>query len=168
MTIVYQSKTGFTRQYAEMLARAAGLKALPLDEAQSTLPKGEDILFMGWLMAGHISGIDQAVRLWKVRAACGVGMTPASDSVLATMTKANYVPGASLFYLPGGWAPQKVGWFQRRAVGMVTRSIRRTLREKGDKRTEQEQAYYDTLVKGGSLVKLRNLKPVQEWLEKQG
>jgi len=168
MTIVYQSKTGFTRQYAEMLSKATKVKALSLNEAEATLPKGDEVLFMGWLMAGHISGIDRAVRLWTIKAACGVGMSPASDSVLATMTKANYVPNAPLFYLPGGWAPKKVSWFQRRAVGMVTRSIRKTLREKGDKRTEQEQAYYDTLVKGGSLVEFRNLKPVQEWLEKQG
>lgn len=167
MTIVYQSKTGFTRQYAEMLSKSANIKALSLEEAQSVLPKGETILFMGWLMAGHISGIDQAVRLWNVKAACGVGMSPASDSVLATMTKANYVPGAPLFYLPGGWAPKKVGWFQRRAVGMVTRSIRKTLREKRSKRTAQEQTYYDMLVKGGSMVEFRNLKSVQEWLEAQ-
>lgn len=168
MTIVYQSKTGFTRQYAEMLSKSAKVKAFSLDEAEATLPKGEEVLFMGWLMASHISGIDRAVRLWNVRAACGVGMSPASDSVLPTMTKSNYVPNAPLFYLPGGWAPKKVGWFQRRAVGMVTRSIRKTLREKGSNRTEQEQAYYDMLVKGGSLVEFRNLKPVQQWLEKQG
>lgn len=167
MTIVYQSKTGFTRQYAEMLSKAAGLKSYSLDEAVSALPKGEDVLFMGWLMASHISGIDRAVRLWTVKAACGVGMSPASDSVLTTMTKANYIPGAVLFYLPGGWAPKKVGWFQRRAVGMVTRSIRKTLREKGDKRTKQEQTYYDMLVKGGSLVEFRNLKSIQNWLAEQ-
>lgn len=168
MTIVYQSKTGFTRQYAEMLSKSTGLKAYPLDEAQSALPKGEPVLFMGWLMAGHISGIDQAVRLWNVRAACGVGMSPTAEGVMSTMAKANYLPNAVLFYLPGGWAPKKVGWFQRRAVGMVTRSIRKTLREKGDKRTEQEQSYYDMLIRGGSLVEFRNLKPVQEWLAKQG
>ena len=167
MTIVYQSKTGHTRQYAEMLAKAEHLKAYSMAEAEGTLPKGEDVLFFGWLMAGHISGIDQAVRQWNVRAACGVGMSPAETVVMDTMAKANYVPNAPLFYLQGGWAPKKVGWFQRRMVGMVTRSVRKTLRENGTNRTEQEQAYYDMLVKGGSFVAYQNLKPIQNWLAKQ-
>jgi len=167
MTIVYQSKTGHTRQYAEMLAKAEHLKVLSLAEAESSLPKGEDVLFLGWLMAGHISGIDRAVRLWKVRAACGVGMSPADAGVMTTISKANYVPDAPLFYLQGGWAPKKVGWFQRRMVGLVTRSTRKVLREKGTKRTQQEQAYYDMLVKGGSFVAYQNLKPIQNWLAEQ-
>ena len=150
-----------------MLAKAEHLKLYSLDEAEAALPKGEEVLFMGWLMAGHISGIDQAVRQWKVKAACGVGMSPAGAEVMATMAKANYVPNAPLFYLQGGWAPKKVGWFQRRMVGMVTRSIRKTLREKGNRRTEQEQAYYDMMVRGGSFVAYQNLKPIQDWLAGQ-
>jgi hypothetical protein len=94
-------------------------------------------------------------------------MSPAGAEVMATMAKANYVPNAPLFYLQGGWAPKKVGWFQRRMVGMVTRSIRKTLREKGNRRTEQEQAYYDMMVRGGSFVAYQNLKPIQDWLAGQ-
>lgn len=164
MTIVYNSKTGHTRQYAQMLAKATKYKVYSLQEAQSSLPEKEPVLFLGWVMAGHISGIDQAVRRWDVRCAVGVGMSPASKEVLATLSKANYVPNAPVFYLQGGWAPKKVGWFQRRAVNAVTRATRKTLLSKS-KRTQQEQAYLDMLLKGGSFVEYQNLKPIQEWLE---
>lgn len=167
MTIVYNSKTGHTQQYAEMLAKATHCKIFSLREAQTALPKGESVLFLGWLMAGHISGIDQAVRNWDVRCAVAVGMSPPSKDVLATISKANYVPNAPLFYLQGGWAPKKVGWFQRRAVNAVTRGIRKTLLAK-NKRTEQEQAYLDMLLHGGSFVEYQNLKPIQEWMEANG
>ena len=167
MTIVYNSKTGFTQQYAQMLAKAQGLRALPLDQARQELEAGAEILFMGWLMAGHISGIDQAVRRWKVTCAVGVGMSPAGKEVLTTLSKANFVPNAPLFYLQGGWAPKKVGWFQRRMVGMVTRGIRKQLQAKS-KRTEQEQQMLDLLIRGGSCVEFRNLKPIQQWLEQHG
>ena len=167
MTIVYQSKTGHTRQYAQMLAKAEHLKLYSLDEAEAALPKGEEVLFLGWLMAGHISGIDQAVRRWKVTCAVGVGMSPAGKEVLTTLSKANFVPNAPLFYLQGGWAPKKVGWFQRRMVGMVTRGIRKQLQAKS-KRTEQEQQMLDLLIRGGSCVEFRNLKPIQQWLEQHG
>ena len=167
MTIVYTSKTGHTKQYAEMLAKAASIKAYSLQEAQSALPEKEPVLYMGWLMAGHISGIDKAVRRWDVRCAVGVGMSPDAKENLGTMAKANFVPNAPLFYLQGGWAPKKVGWFQRRAVGMVTRGKRKRLLAKKD-RTAQEEAYLSMLVRGGSFVEFKNLKPLQEWLASHG
>ena len=167
MTIVYNSKTGFTRQYAEMLANAEKIKAYSLEQAQAELPEQEPVIFMGWLMAGHISGIDQAVRRWNVRCAVGVGMGPADKEQLTTMAKVNFVPNAPLFYLQGGWAPKKVGWFQRRAVGMVTRAARKQLLAKKD-RTEQEEAYLSMLIRGGSFVEFKNLKPLQDWLASNG
>ena len=119
MTIVYTSKTGFTREYAQMLGRAAGLPVCALDEATGKVGPGSDILYLGWLMAGHISGIDHAVKRFHVRAACGVGMTPPGDKVLQDLARSNYVPKAPIFFLQGGWAPKKVGWLQRRMVGMA-------------------------------------------------
>lgn len=167
MTIVYNSKTGHTRQYAEMLANAEKMKVYSLEQAKEVLPEKEPVIFMGWLMAGHISGIDQAVRRWDVRCAVGVGMAPGGKQNLATMAKANVVPNAPLFYLQGGWAPKKVGWFQRRAVGMVTRVARKQLLAKQN-RTEQEEAYLSMLIRGGSAVAFQNLKPLQEWLAANG
>lgn len=164
MTIVYSSKTGHTRQYAQMLAKATQYKALSLEEALSALPEKEPVLYMGWVMAGHISGIDKAVRRWDVRCVAAVGMSPAGKEVLATLSKANYIPNAPVFYLQGGWAPKKVGWFQRRAVNAVTRGIRKSLQAKS-KRSEQEQAYLDMLLRGGSFVEYQNLKPIQQWLQ---
>lgn len=167
MTIVYHSKTGHTRQYAEMLAAAEKMKVYSLQEAQNVLPEKEPVIFLGWLMAGHISGIDQAVRRWDVRCAVGVGMAPDGKDNLATMGKANFVPNAPLFYLQGGWAPKKVGWFQRRAVGMVTRATRKQLLAKKN-RTRQEEAYLSMLVRGGSFVEYQNLKPIRDWLAANG
>ena len=167
MTIVYNSKTGHTKQYAEMLAKAEGRKVYSLQEAQSALPEKEPVIYMGWLMAGHISGIDKAVRRWDVRCAVGVGMAPDGKDNMATMAKANFVPNAPLFYLQGGWAPKKVGWFQRRAVGMVTRGIRKQLLAKS-KRNAQEEAYLNMLIRGGNFVEYQNLKPIQDWMRANG
>lgn len=167
MTIVYNSKTGHTKQYAEMLASAEKMKVYSMQQAQAVLPEKEPVLFLGWLMAGHISGIDQAVRRWHVKCAVGVGMAPDGKDVRGTMSKANFVPNAPLFYLQGGWAPKKVGWFQRRAVGVVTRATRKQLMAKKN-RTRQEEAYLSMLVRGGSFVEYQNLKPIQDWLQSNG
>ena len=164
MTIVYKSNTGFTRQYAEMLAKAEKLKVLEAAQALESLEPGAEVLYMGPLMSGHISGIDQAVKRFTVKGACAVGMTPPEQ--LSDLGRANYVPGAPVFYLHGGWDPKKVGWVKRRMVNMATKGMRERLAQKRD-RTPQEQAQLDMLEQGGSMVAFQNLKPIQAWLSGQ-
>ena len=163
MVIVYRSNTGFTQEYAAMLGRAAQMKVLPLAGAAGKV--SEPVFYMGPLMAGHISGIDQAVKAFAVQGVCGVGMSPASQQVLETLAKANYVPGAPIFYLQGGWAPKKAGWLKRRMVNMVTRSTREALQDKGSRRTPEENRYLDFLLHGGSYVAFENLEAIRDWMK---
>ena len=76
MVIVYRSNTGFTREYAEMLGKAEKMKVCSLSQAEGTV--NEPVFYMGPLMAGHIAGIDQAMKHFTVKGVCGVGMSPAS------------------------------------------------------------------------------------------
>ena len=164
MVIVYRSNTGFTREYAEMLGKAEKIKVYSVSEAESKVPSGEDIFYLGPPMAGHISGIDQAVKKYAVKGVGGVGMSPASPQVLETLSKANYVPNAPIFYLQGGWAPKKVGWLKRRMVGMATRSMREALQDKGSRRTPEENQQLDFLIHGGSWVSFDKLDAIRDWI----
>ena len=60
MVILYRSNTGFTREYAQMLSKAEKLKCFELGSESQPRP-GEEIFYMGSLMAGHITGLDQAM-----------------------------------------------------------------------------------------------------------
>lgn len=164
MVIVYRSNTGFTKQYAEMLGKAEKMKVYSLGQTRE-LDQDTEVLFMGPLMAGHIAGVDQAVKQFRVKGVCGVGMSPASQQTLDTLAKANYVPNAPIFYLQGGWAPKQVGWIKRRMVNMVTRSMRQSLRAKGSRRTPEEQRQLDFLEKGGSFVAFENLDAIRTWMK---
>lgn len=163
--IVYKSNTGFTKEYARMLGKAEKIKVYSLEEAGQLLAQTQ-VFYMGPLMAGHIQGVDQAVKRFAVKGVCGVGMSPAGEQVLASLARSNYVPDAPVFYLQGGWAPQKVGWLKRRMVNAVTRTVRRQLQEKKN-RTKEEQAYLDMLLKGGSFVAFENLEGIRSWLKQQ-
>ena len=165
MVIVYRSNTGFTQEYAARLGRAAQMKVLPLAGAAGKV--SEPVFYMGPLMAGHITGIDKAVKRYTVKGVCGVGMSPPSQQTLDALAKANYVPGAPIFYLQGGWAPDRVGWFKRWMVNMVTKSTREALRGKGHRRTHAEEAQYQMLLKGGSFVSFDNLRSIRVWLKSQ-
>lgn len=167
MVIVYRSNTGFTKEYAQMLGKAEKMNVFSLSEAEDKAAGGEPVFYMGPLMAGHISGVDQAVKQFTVRGVCGVGMSPASPQILDALSKANYVPNAPVFYLQGGWAPKKVGWLKRRMVNMVTKSMRETLRDKGSRRTPEEDKQLHFLLHGGSYVAFENLKTIRSWMEEQ-
>ena len=48
MIIVYESKTGFTKRYAEMLAAKTGMKVYRVNEL-SKIDKKEEIVFLWFL-----------------------------------------------------------------------------------------------------------------------
>ena len=165
MVIVYQSHTGFTKEYAQMLGKAEKMKTYTLEEAERQLLSDAQVFYMGPLTAGHIGGLDRSMKRWKIQAVCGVGMSQPGEGTMASLRRSNYVGEAPLFYLQGGWAPKNVGWLKRRMVNMVTRSTRKALEAKGSARTPQEQAMLDMLLHGGSFVAFENLEPIRAWLK---
>jgi len=165
MVIVYTSNTGFTKAYAEMLGKAEKMKVYELDSLPAD--KEQEVFYMGPLMNGKIQGTDQALKRFTVKAVCGVGMSPAGPQILSTLSKVNYVPNAPMFYLQGGWAPDKVGWLKRRMVNAAAKSQREALLAKANRRTRQEQAQLEFLIKGGNCVSYKNLDTIRNWLKEQ-
>lgn len=60
--IVYTSNTGYTQQYALMLANQTGLPVYSLEESVARLPAGNSIIYLGWLMAGRVQGYPKAAK----------------------------------------------------------------------------------------------------------
>ena len=85
--IIYTSNTGSTERYARLLEQT-GLPAYSLTEAKEAVPAGEDVLYLGWIMAGSVKGYGAAAKRYRVRALCGVGMWQTgtqADNVLELM-----------------------------------------------------------------------------------
>lgn len=61
--IVYMSETGHTKKYAELLGERISLPVYELNTAAKELPRGTEIIYLGWLMAGSIKGYKKA---WKM------------------------------------------------------------------------------------------------------
>ena len=168
MVIVYCSDTGYTREYAQLLGRVEGLRVYSLAEAKHQLEPGSPVFFLGPLMAGAVKGLKGARQRFALMGVCGVGMSPPVAEILEALRKSNGTGDLPLLYLQGGWAPDRVGWFKRRGVELVTRSLRRRLEEKGDARTPEEQEQLEFLIRGGSYVRPENLMPIRDWLAGRG
>ena len=59
--IVYGSKYGTTRRYAEELSRLTGLPAIPCGEFHR-LAEGSILVYLGALYAGGVLGLKQAMK----------------------------------------------------------------------------------------------------------
>ncbi len=162
MTIVYSSETGFTAEYARLLAEKSGLKALSLEEAMGQLAQGEEILYMGWLMAGSIYGYKKAMKRWIIKGVCAVGMGPCGSRKEET-AKANRLPAdLPLFTLQGGYAPDRLKGIHKLMMAMVARVLIKKI--KAEAPNEENQEILRLLQNGGSAVCAENLGAVRDWL----
>lgn len=112
--IVYTSRTGFTKRYAQLLAKRTGVSAYSWKEAAERLPRGSEIFYMGWLMAGSVQGLGRAMDRYTVRGAAIVGISPAGNGDLWTEAKINggvSDGGGRVFYLRGATLRKSWGGF---------------------------------------------------------
>ncbi len=158
MIIVYESKTGFTKRYAEMLAEKTGLKVFRVKEL-SKVNQDEEIIFLGWMKVGKIQGFDK-LRKYKVIAICGSGTGRNAEPNIETVIARNKIEGIPLFYLRGGCFPLK----EIKGIDKIMLSMfLKMLKSQKDKDEKLEEAI-SIIENGFDGVKEENLKLVLEWL----
>ena len=164
--IVFTSNTGYTAQYAALLAKKTGLHVYALNEALEKVPEGSAVIYMGWIMAGKIQGFITAMKHYQVAAVCGVGMNP-TGSQLPMVRQANGL-GESMpvFTLQGGLNMDKLHGFKKLILKIMGGTIGKQLMAKQD-RTPEEEAILDMFRSGGDRVSMQNLKDVAAWYEQE-
>lgn len=162
--ILYTSNTGYTRQYAQLLAQATGLPVYALEEAKAKLPDGSRVIYMGWLMAGKVQGYAKAVRRYSVAAVCGVGMG-ATGSQLQDVQKANALSAdMPVFTLQGGFDITRLHGIYKLMMTIMAKTVGKSLAKK-ENRTSDENAMLELMLHGGNLVREENLKDVLNWVQ---
>ena len=139
--VVYQSSTGFTAKYAGWIAEEMGCEAKPFKEVKAEELAGYDtVIYGGWIMAGMISGYDKIKALnLKNMIVFGVGMTVPSEEVSESIAKQNQIPEDRFFYFEGGYAPEKIGFFQKMMMNMIKKSV-----EKKQEKTKEDIRMLET------------------------
>ncbi|NLL45821.1 MAG: hypothetical protein GX250_03300 [Clostridiales bacterium] len=98
--IVYESNTGFTKKYAELLSAQTGLPCYSLSE--NKVNGGDSIIYLGWLCAGKIKGYAKASKNFNIRAVAGVGLRGQDAEALSQLIEQNNTGATPAFYLQGG------------------------------------------------------------------
>lgn len=165
--ILYTSNSGFTGQYADLLAERTGLPAYNIKNSIPPAVLGKEVIYLGWLMAGGIKGYAKTAKAYDVKAVCGVGMTPPSAIVMDDLRKNSGVPDQTkLFYLHGGFDINKLSGLYKWVMKLMCKKIRADLESIADRTPEQEITYQMTLG-AASSVDAENLNDIVAWYQTQ-
>jgi hypothetical protein len=171
--ILYNSKTGFTRKYAELLALESGCTAMPLKSAPSDLSQYSAVAFGSRLRAGFLDGWKKAQKLLQGRGArklvlFATGAMPnEAEDKIRQVWEQNLSPAERdaipHFYLQAGLCREKLGAGDRAMLGVAYWAIGR----KKDK-TPEDQAFLDGISRSYDISDPKYLAPLADCLRKLG
>lgn len=161
--IVYTSNTGSAAQYAALLAKETALPVYSLAEAVKKLPRGTEILYVGWLMAGTVKGYKKAAKRFAVQVVCAVGMFETGTQTEYVRKTNKLPPELPLFTLQGNLDRNKLHGLYRLMIDIMRKGVTKGLSEKKD-RTPEEDSLLSMMTCGTGRVKAKNLKDLLAWL----
>lgn len=136
--IVYNSCTGSCKKYAELLSARIHAPAMPLESAY--VRDGGKIIYVSWIFAGKVCGLEKAARRFNVAAVVQVGMGAVYDKSETVCREKNSIPrGAAVFCRQGGFNLNKLPLPFKLIMKLKCKAIAERLESKGQL-NEQEQA----------------------------
>ena len=119
--VTYQSKTGFTKKYAEWISEELKCDLKELKNVKD-VNDYDLVIHGGWIMGGIIKGVKKIKKLNpKKLIVFGVGLTPKKNLNIDKMIKDNKLEDTPFFYFEGGTNPKKMGIVGRTIVKLVTK-----------------------------------------------
>ena len=135
MTIVYCSNTGSAKKYAELLSEKTGLPCVDISK-RSSVSADEEIIFIGWIMAGSLQGLKEVRETFSdIKAVCGVGMMKGEKATEETKSKNGITE--PYFFLPGDFDMSKLKGMYKMMMGMMLKMVKGKIKESGDENGEE-------------------------------
>lgn len=135
MTIVYCSNTGSAKKYAELLSEKTGLPCVDISK-RSSVSADEEIIFIGWIMAGSLQGLKEVRETFSdIKAVCGVGMMKGEKATEETKAKNGITE--PYFFLPGDFDMNKLKGMYKMMMGMMLKMVKGKIKENGDEKGEE-------------------------------
>ena len=156
--IVYTSECGHTAEYAEILGKLTGLPVYSLKDAEKQIGNGTPIIYLGWLMASRVRGLNKAKKKFKVSAVCGVGLCD-TGTTLSEVQKANALPeDFPIFTMQGGMDKDKLKGFDKLLINMLTKGL-----ASQKERTETDERMLHLLTHNENFVSEKNTADFMKW-----
>lgn len=164
-SIVYTSNSGFTKKYAEMLGEELKIPVYDFKSLSGKVAKTDEIIYMGWIMAGGIQNYKKAKKMFNIKAVCAVGMSVSDGKQDKELVK-KYDMKERLFYLQGGFDKTKLKGIYRFMMNSLEKAIKPKLEAKIDK-TADEIEMLEMMNHGKDCVKKENLEEIICWAKEK-
>ncbi len=169
--VIYNSQTGFTKQYAQWIAETTGADCLELSVAKKkNLAAYETIIFGDWACAGNIrklSWFKNKINEWKNKKLivfC-VGANPIDSPEIEPFLKQNFTKSefekVKVFYCPGGLDYEKMSVSSKFMMKMFVK----ILKAKKDK-TKEELEMIHMISTSYDISDKKYIEPILKCLEK--
>lgn len=159
--IVFKSETGFTKEYAKMLSKKINVPCYTINEAKKELNRKDEIVYLGWICAGKISGINKVRNSYIVKCYGAVGAFPQDDNYINSLITGNSLENEKLFYLRGGINFTKLKGYKKIIVKIVGNVL-----EKNNKGKEGSEELIRLFNEGASFVDSKNLDEMIDYIKK--
>lgn len=160
--IIYTSNTGSTAHYAKLLAEKVNLPVYNLKEAKKKVLADEEIIYLGWIMAGKIKGYSNAIKKYNIRAVCAVGMGQTGTQIKELRDKNSIPNDIPLFTLQGNFDIKKLHGLYKIMMSIMVKTAGKALADKKD-RTLEEDDMLDMIINDGNRVRIENLEEIIHW-----
>lgn len=134
-TIIYCSNSGSAKAYAELLSKKTGYGCIDIAKRSSLDPE-EEIIFIGWILAGALQGLKEVREDFKnIKAVCGVGMMKSEKATEETKEKNGITE--PYFFLTGNFDINKLKGMYKMMMGMMLKMVKSKIKESGDEKGEE-------------------------------
>lgn len=161
--IVYTSNSGFTKKYAEILGNEIKIPVYDLKDAK--INKDDEILYMGWIMAGKIQKYNKASEKYNIKAVCAVGMSRSNEKQKNEIIQKSNIK-TPFFYLQGGFDMNKLSGIYKFMMKTLQKIVQPKIEAKANK-TEEEIEMLDMMKNGKDCVKKENLNEIINWIKNE-
>lgn len=133
--VTYTSSTGFTKQYANWIAKELKAEVKELKKVKaSEIEQYECIIYGGWIMGNMIMGLDKIKKMNpKNLVVFAVGATPDSHTIREGIKTQNHLEDIPFYYFEGGFRFEQLNFMVR----MMLKTLKKSTAKKENK-TEQE------------------------------
>ena len=137
-TIFYNTNTGTTRRYAELLSKKTGLPCLPLAEWETA--ETDDAVFLGWVFGGEIQGLKQMKETGLILRAVGAVGVMAQDK---DTVHEKCCPDLPFAFLPGAFDLKNLKGMYKLMAGMIVKMIKGKLKESQSEENEKILGFFE-------------------------
>lgn len=171
--VIYKSKYGATKQYAQWIGEALDCRVMDFDQmSKQELTNYDNIIYGGGVQAGGIKGFDKFKKwirkyLWLVEKpekniiVFAVGINLQTSETRKQLRDINFnkkwLRGLTCYFLPGAYNPELVTGSDKMLMGMVKKMLNG--KSEGE-RTPEDKVLIDAIENGCNFIDKEAVKPI--------